>query len=153
MLCNFDDSSFAIWQQLKIKKKTLLIERNIKRVNSCCICSRQPECVSCNVAYHGKTKIPFKVKICEHLQIFTPTGKTAMTITPLVSHFCSALSHLILTNSLFKLPTTITLKFKSFLWLTLSWLRSKYCRNQSMPEQINGLVSIWWDLLHERVKP
>ena len=45
---------------------------------------------------------------------------TAMTILPLVNHFCSATTSLILIIPLFKLPTTITLKFKSVLWLSLN---------------------------------
>ena len=33
------------------------------------------QCGSCNATYYGKTKHHFKVRACEHLEIFTLTGK------------------------------------------------------------------------------
>ena len=33
------------------------------------------QCGSCNATYHGRTKLHFKVRMCEHLEISALTGK------------------------------------------------------------------------------
>ena len=103
---------------------------------------------------YGKTKRPIKVKTFDHLENSTLTGKINSGVHYAISEpFLFNNTRLILTIPLIKLPTSMALKFKSLLRLTLHDGGPYHVEASPLQSKSMDWFLYDKDLLHESVKP